>query len=639
MAAYAEAKRLPVGFLQKLGLRDSKFRGQQAIRIPYLNANGEEIAVRFRMSVGKAEPQAGKFRWKSGTKVCLYGLSLLHLAREKQQVTLVEGESDSHTLWLNGVPALGIPGAGTWREEWGEHLDGIVVIYVVLESDRGGDLVERWLTTSCIRDRVRLVRLKNAKDPSELFLQSPSGFHDAWRAALEAAVPWSEHARLQQTEREREAWQQCAELAHVRDILNQFAGALHGAGVVGEARAAKLLYLCLTSRLLEKPVSAAIKGPSSAGKSFLMQSVLDFFPPAAYYALSAMSERALAYSSEPVSHRHLVLFEAAGLQGDFASYLMRSLLSEGRVRYETVEKGRDGLKPRLIERPGPTGLLVTTTATRLHPENETRLLSVPVTDSREQTRSVIFRLAEGRDRSTDYRPWRALQEWLAVGDREVLIPYARCLADAIPPIAVRLRRDFEALLNLIRSHTLLHRASRSRDEEGRILATVEDYSAVRELVSDLMAQGVEASVPQIIRETVEAVHDLVKDPDNGVTVTALAKAIKIDKSAAWRRVRDAIDRGYLQNQEGRKGRPARLIPGEPMPEEISILPSVEALGEPGCRVVGSSGGNVTLWHEAFEERLGMLLSDGIPEEDARRLAMESAQLAAGRQENRLDGLT
>src|SRR2546430_2242009 len=82
-------------------------------------------------------------------------------------------------------------------------------------------------------------------------------------------------------------------------------------------------------------------------------------------------ERALADPEEPLQHRVLVIYEAAGLGSDFASYLVRSLLSEGRVRYETVEKTRDGLKPRLIERDGPTGLLVTTTSVSLHPENET----------------------------------------------------------------------------------------------------------------------------------------------------------------------------------------------------------------------------------------------------------------------------
>ena len=65
-----------------------------------------------------------------------------------------------------------------------------------------------------------------------------------------------------------------------------------------------------------------------------------------------MSERALAYSEEPLVHRFLVLYEAAGVAGDFATYLLRSLLSEGCIRYESVEKTAAGLKPRLIERPG-----------------------------------------------------------------------------------------------------------------------------------------------------------------------------------------------------------------------------------------------------------------------------------------------
>lgn len=80
-----------------------------------------------------------------------------------------------------------------------------------------------------------------------------------------------------------------------------------------------------------------------------------------------------------LKHRFLVIFEAAGMMGEFASYLIRSLLSEGRIIYDVVERTASGLKPRRIEKDGPTGLLVTTTAVRLHPENETRLLSLHVT--------------------------------------------------------------------------------------------------------------------------------------------------------------------------------------------------------------------------------------------------------------------
>ena len=76
----------------------------------------------------------------------------------------------------------------------------------------------------------------------------------------------------------------------------------------------------------------------------------------------------------------LVIAEAVGISGDFASFLMRSLLSEGRLNYETVVSTNNGPQPKTIIREGPTGLIVTTTALRLHPENETRLFSLPVTD-------------------------------------------------------------------------------------------------------------------------------------------------------------------------------------------------------------------------------------------------------------------
>ena len=164
-----------------------------------------------------------------------------------------------------------------------------------------------------------------------------------------------------------------------------------------------------------------------------------------------MCERALAYGTEPLSHRFLVLFEAAGLESDFASYLVRSLLSEGCVRYETVEKGKDGeLKARLVEREGPTGLIVSTTSVALHPENETRLLSLAATDTADQTKLVLSRLADDDLSEPDLARWHDLQVWLETAEHRVAIPYARTLAELVPPVAVRLRRDFRAVLSLIR---------------------------------------------------------------------------------------------------------------------------------------------------------------------------------------------
>ena len=103
--------------------------------------------------------------------------------------------------------------------------------------------------------------------------------------------------------------------------------------------------------------------------------------------------------------------------------------------------------------------------------------------------------------------WTSLQEnWISAGEREVSIsPVAKVLAGLIPPAAVRLRRDFGAVLGLVRAHALLHQANRERDGRGRVVATIGDYQVVRDLVHHLVSDGVDATVRPETRETVAAV--------------------------------------------------------------------------------------------------------------------------------------
>jgi hypothetical protein len=183
-----------------------------------------------------------------------------------------------------------------------------------------------------------------------------------------------------------------------------------------------------------------------------------------------------------------------------------------------------------------------------------------------------------------------LQRLLATGTREVVIPYALELADRIPPVALRLRRDFTLLQTLIKAHALLHRETRERDSRGHIVATLEDYAVVRELVATLFAEAIEATVPETVRETVTAVAELLKsvaapptDDHNtlgaaaGVSLTKLAKRLGLDKGPTSHRLSRAITLGYLKNLEDKKGRPARIVLADPLPDEIQILPDPKVL--------------------------------------------------------------
>lgn len=136
---------------------------------------------------------------------------------------------------------------------------------------------------------------------------------------------------------------------------------------------------------------------------------------------------------------------------------------------------------------------------------------------------------------------------------------------------------------------MLHQATRVKDEQDRIVVSIEDYVAVRRLVADLVSEGVEAAVPKTIRETVEVVEQILRDSDAvTVTVATVARELKLDNSTALRRVRAAVDRGHLKNLEDRKGRPARLEVADALPEDIEVLPSVKRLW--GCMVAGETEG-------------------------------------------------
>jgi hypothetical protein len=79
-----------------------------------------------------------------------------------------------------------------------------------------------------------------------------------------------------------------------------------------------------------------------------------------------------------------------------------------------------------------------------------------------------------------------------------------------------------------------------------------------------------------MRQTVTTVEEILAEGEEIATVAAVAKKRKIDRSAAYRRIRQCLDRGFLLNDEPfGKGKAMRISLGDPMPEDQSLLPTVE----------------------------------------------------------------
>jgi hypothetical protein len=264
-------------------------------------------------------------------------------------------------------------------------------------------------------------------------------------------------------------------------------------------------------------------------------------------------------------------------------------VSEGQIEYPVVIRQDDGsLRTEKLIVPGPTNLVTSTTSISLHPENETRMLSLPSNDSKAQTRAVLLMSSDddAPGRKPDISDWHAYQRWLASANTKVTIPFARCVAAQIPPAAVRLRRDWNTVRALIRTHAMMHQLSRAADEHDRIIATVDDYEAIRSLVSDLVAEGIGATVPKTVLQTVETVERL--NMPSGATVAAVARELKLERSAATRRLHTARDRGYLANLEDKPGKPARYYVDDQMPGDEAVLPPRDRICTGPCEHVAEA---------------------------------------------------
>jgi hypothetical protein len=381
-------------------------------------------------------------------------------------------------------------------------------------------------------------------------------------------------------------WCNARHIANHPRILDLF-GASLGREIAGEKVNGKLLYLVATSRLFDKPMHAAIKGTSAGGKSEIRKRILEFFPPESVIAFTSISEKALIYYEGDFAHKIFSMAEAVAVdEQSFQDYLLRELMSEGRIRYDTAQKLGDGIITVTIQKQGPVAFMVTTTKAKLHPENETRMLSLEIDDTERQTKDVIRKIAQAHgvndSRPVNYEHWRDFQRWLEHGDREVVIPYANVLAEMVPPVAVRLRRDFGQALCAIQAHALLHRDQRDRDGDGRIVADIEnDYETVRGLMNAILAEGAGVAVNPAMTETIAAVEKAATTLSQGEGASAqdIGKLLKLDKSAARRRLIKAREDGFIVNLEVRKGMPGKYRATQQKVEPLNILPTVEELSK------------------------------------------------------------
>jgi DNA primase catalytic core len=326
--------------------------------------------------------------------------------------------------------------------------------------------------------------------------------------AIRKSLAPSEPAHPEMSEPEQEA-----AMALLRDprLMARIPEDFEACGLIGERTNKLIGYLAVVSRKLDRPLGVVIQSSSAAGKTSLMDAVLEFVPEEDRVKYSAMTGQALFYMDADLKHKVLAIVEEEGAAR--ASYALKLLQSEGELTIAST--GKDPETGNLVTQPyrveGPVALLVTTTARDLDEEFLNRCLVLTVDESREQTKAIHVRQREARtlEGLVAKREREALRRLHQNAQRlirplDVLNPYARWLS--FPDQTTRLRRDHEKYLTLIDTIALVHQhqraaktATRGEERIEYIEVTLEDIALANGLAHEVLGRSLDELPPQTRR--------------------------------------------------------------------------------------------------------------------------------------------
>ena len=311
------------------------------------------------------------------------------------------------------------------------------------------------------------------------------------------------------------AEEQAAAMNLLRDprLMERVLADFERCGVVGEETNKTVSYLAAVSRLLDKPLAIVVQSSSAAGKSSLMEAVLDFMPEEQREEYSAMTGQALFYMGQKnLKHKILAVSEEEGASR--ASYALKLLQSEGVLKIAST--GKDPVSGKLVTHEymveGPVMIFLTTTAQDVDEELLNRCVVLSVNEEREQTRAIHriqreSRTLDGhwarRERSRIIQLHRNAQRLL----RPVAVVNNHMRDDGeFPDYMTRTRRDHMKLLTLIEAIALLHQHQRpikrdTRDGETLeyIEATPDDVRLAEELMRRVLGPSLDELPPQTKR--------------------------------------------------------------------------------------------------------------------------------------------
>ena len=382
-----------------------------------------------------------------------------------------------------------------------------------------------------------------------------------------------ENLKIELTDHERSVGM---EFLAAKDLCNRIIEDYDRLGYVRERKNKLLLYLVMTSRLMDSPLHTLILARSSAGKSRLAEITEELCPPESVVSVSDLSQQAMFYWGEDdLKHRFVAIGERQG--SETSDYPLRELISRKSITKAIPLKDpiSGQIKTTTITVNGPIALVETSTSTNVNPENLNRCFIIGIDESEEQT-SEIHRLqrhsftidgflkAKEREEITG----RHICAQRLLRSVQVFNPFAELLS--FPSSKLRSRRDNEKFLRLISAICFLHQYQRpvkklglkEGEEIEYIECTVDDYRTAYELLADGILDNTLDDLPRPARSLLDLICELLRrrSTTEGVPVERIVferKEIREYTSWTFAQIRNNFrilkDYEYLKLIKGQNG--------------------------------------------------------------------------------------
>jgi hypothetical protein len=335
-------------------------------------------------------------------------------------------------------------------------------------------------------------------------------------------------------------------------IFTDFAQDVRKAGLVGESLNALVLFVTIISRLLDKPLSALVKGANATGKDFFVKCILKFLPLDRFQEISSMSPRLLTFiDSSSLFHRVLYFHDVDGCGR--SGHPARMLLSDGTAHHLYTQPSKWSMSGKTAVdhvTSGSVACISTTAEDWLGINDESLHFSLWLDESSPQTKAIAKAYVAKTSETLDpirRLGWIFLQYELEkrTGMPIEMPDWFPALVDLIPTSDVRIRRYWPSFVEA-RGTVCLIRSFQWNDDQlkarGGLKVSFSDFAITNLIFDDVIVNSLTRNAKDEDVKTAEMVKRVAtaKSLDNGVAaadlvgepgVTSIDKAYRLLQSA------------------------------------------------------------------------------------------------------------